>query len=157
MAKTGLLKKDKKKKEKKKKRYLKGEVGHDERATGPGMMRYGSFSRQGFHIFIQVGVDWQFWLVKVAQLCLTLQLHGLYSPGHSPGQNTEVGSISFLQGIVPTQASSPGLPNCKQILYQLSHNGSPQFWLRVAHYITTDFIVHVFLIIQSAIIRCMHV
>ena len=57
MAKTGLLKKEKKKKEKKKKRYLKGEVGHVERATGPGMMRYESFSRQGFHIFIQVGVD----------------------------------------------------------------------------------------------------
>ena len=41
----------------KKKRYLKGEVGHVERATGPIMMRYGDFSRQGFHIFIQVGVD----------------------------------------------------------------------------------------------------
>ena len=87
----------------------------------------------------------------------SLQLHGLYSPGNSPGQNTEVDSISLLQVIVPTQGSSPGLPNRKQILHQLSHNGSPQFWLRVAHYITTDFIVHVFLIIQSAIIRCKHV
>ena len=32
--------------------------------------------------------------------------HGLYSPWNSPGQNTEVGSLSLLQGIFPTQ----GLP-----------------------------------------------
>jgi len=30
--------------------------------------------------------------VKVAQSCLTLQSHGLYSPWNSPGQNTGVGS-----------------------------------------------------------------
>ena len=29
--------------------------------------------------------------------------HALYSPWNSPGQNTEVGSHSLLQGIVPTQ------------------------------------------------------
>ena len=31
--------------------------------------------------------------------------HGLYSAWNSPGQNTEVGSLSFLQRIFPTQAS----------------------------------------------------
>ena len=35
------------------------------------------------------------------------------------------GSLSFLQGIFPTQASNPGLLHCRQILYQLSHKGSP--------------------------------
>ena len=35
-----------------------------------------------------------------------------------------VGSHSLLQGIFPTQGSNPGLPHCKQILYQLSHKGS---------------------------------
>ena len=35
--------------------------------------------------------------------------HGLYSPWNSPGQNTGVGSLSFLQGIFPTQGSNPGL------------------------------------------------
>ena len=35
----------------------------------------------------------------------SLQPHGLYSPWNSPGQNTEVGSHSLLQGIVPTQVS----------------------------------------------------
>ena len=50
----------------------------------------------------------------------SLRPHGLYSPCNSPGQNTGVGSHSFIQGIFPTQGSSPGLPNCSWILYQLS-------------------------------------
>ena len=29
-------------------------------------------------------------------------------------------SLSCLQGLVPTQGSNPGLPHCRQILYQLS-------------------------------------
>ena len=55
----------------------------------------------------------------------SLQPHGLYSPLNSPGQNTGVGNLSLLQGIFPTQGSNPGLPYCRQILYQLSHKGSP--------------------------------
>ena len=51
--------------------------------------------------------------------------HGLYSPWDSPGQNTGVGSRSLLQGIFPTQGSNPGLPHGRQILYHLSHQGSP--------------------------------
>jgi len=46
-------------------------------------------------------------------------------PWNSPGQNTGVGSHYLLQGIFPTQGSNPGLPHCRQILYQLSHQGSP--------------------------------
>ena len=46
---------------------------------------------------------------------------GLYSPWNSPGQDTGVGSLSLLQGIFPIQGSNPGLPQCRQILYQLSH------------------------------------
>ena len=30
------------------------------------------------------------------------------------------------QGIFPTQGSNPGLLHCRQILYQLSHKGSPR-------------------------------
>jgi len=37
-----------------------------------------------------------------------------------------VGSLFLLQGIFPTQGSNPGLPHCRQILYQLSHKGSLQ-------------------------------
>ena len=62
--------------------------------------------------------------VKVTQ-CLILRPHGLYSPWNSPGQNTRLGNLSLLQGIFPTQGLNPGLLHCRQILYQLSHKGSP--------------------------------
>ena len=55
----------------------------------------------------------------------SLRPHGLYSPWDSPGQNTGMGSCSLLQGIFPTQGSNPGLLQCRWILYQLSHQGSP--------------------------------
>ena len=55
----------------------------------------------------------------------SLRPHGLYSPWNSPGQNTGVGSLSLLQGIFPTQGSNLGLLHCRQILHQLSHQGSP--------------------------------
>ena len=60
----------------------------------------------------------------------SLKPHELYSPWNSPGQNTGVNSYSLLQAIFPTQGSNPGLPPCRQILYQLSHKeshkGSPR-------------------------------
>ena len=55
----------------------------------------------------------------------SLQPHGLYSPWNSLGQIAGVGSLSLLQGIFPTQGLNPGLPHCRRILYQLSHQGSP--------------------------------
>ena len=55
----------------------------------------------------------------------SLRPHGLYSPWNSPGQDTGVDIFSLLQGIFPTQGSNPGLSHCRQILYQLSHKGSP--------------------------------
>ena len=63
----------------------------------------------------------------------TLQLHGLHSPWNSSGQNTEMGSHSLLQGIFPTQGLNPGLLHCRQILYQLSHKGSPRILAWVAY------------------------
>ena len=68
--------------------------------------------------------------LKWSESCLVVsdswRPHGLYSPWNSPGQNTGVGSLSLLQEIFPTQGSNPGLPHCRQILYQLSHKGSPR-------------------------------
>ena len=58
---------------------------------------------------------------------------GLYSPWKSPSQNTGLGSLSLLQGIFPTQESNSGLPHWGQILYQLSHHGSPRILRRVAY------------------------
>ena len=51
---------------------------------------------------------------------------GLYSPWNSLGQNTGLGGLSLLQEIFPTQGSNPDLPHCRQMLYQLSHKGSPR-------------------------------
>ena len=39
--------------------------------------------------------------------------------------STGVDSHSLLQGIFPTQRLNPGLPHCRWILYQLSHQGGP--------------------------------
>ena len=64
-------------------------------------------------------------VVKVAQSCPTLRPHRLYSPWNSPGQNTGVGSLSLLRGIFSSQGSNPGLPHCRQILYQLSTREAP--------------------------------
>ena len=63
----------------------------------------------------------------------SLQPHGLYSPWNS--LPTGVGSLSLLQGIFPTQGSNPGLPHCRQILYQFSHKGS----LRMLEWIAYPF------------------
>ena len=65
----------------------------------------------------------------------SLRPRGLYSPWNSPGQNTGVGSLSLLQGIFPTQGFNPGLPHCRQILYQLSYLHKLLGWLLHMWYI----------------------
>ena len=60
----------------------------------------------------------------------SLRPQGLYSPWNSLGQNTGVGSLSLLQGIFPTQKLSRGLLHCRQILYQLSYQGSPDLKIK---------------------------
>ena len=58
----------------------------------------------------------------------SLRLRGLYSLGNSPGRKSGVGSLSLLPGIFPTQELNPGLSHCRQILYQLGHQGSRLEW-----------------------------
>ena len=67
--------------------------------------------------------------VKVTQSCPTLC---------DPGQNTGLGSLSLLQGILPTQGLSPGLSYCRQILYELSHKGSPVILQWIAYPFPVD-------------------
>ena len=72
--------------------------------------------------------------VKVTQLCPILcdpmdyTVHGILQ-----AQSTGVGSLSFLQGILPTQGSNPGLLHCRRILHQLSPEGSPRILEWVAY------------------------
>ena len=44
---------------------------------------------------------------------------------NSPGKNTWAGDHSLLREIFPTQGSNPSLLHCRQMLYSLSHQGSP--------------------------------
>ena len=67
---------------------------------------------------------------EVTQSCDSLRPHGLQpttllSPWGFPGKSTGVGCHFLLQRIVWTQGSNPGLPHCKQMLYCLGHQGSP--------------------------------
>ena len=64
---------------------------------------------------------------------------GLYSSWNSLGQYTRVGILSLLQGIFPTQESNPGLLCCRQILYLLSHKGSPRILEWVAYPFSSRF------------------
>ena len=54
----------------------------------------------------------------------TVAYHAPPSMGFS-SKSTGVGCHCLLQRIFLTQGSNPGLPQCKQILYHLSHQGSP--------------------------------
>ena len=71
-------------------------------------------------------------LCLVIQSCLTLCNPMDWGPpgssvhGNSPGKNTGVGWHALLQGVFPTQGWNPGLMHCRQILYCLNHQGSPQ-------------------------------
>ena len=74
-----------------------------------------------------------------AQSCLTLwdpmdcSLPGFSVHGDYPGKNTGVGRHAHLQGIFPTQGLNPCLLPCRQILYCLSHQGSPRILDWVAY------------------------
>ena len=54
-----------------------------------------------------------------------LQADSLSAEPPGKPKNTGVGCHSLLQGIFPTQGSNLGLLHCRQILYFLSHQGSP--------------------------------
>ena len=54
-----------------------------------------------------------------------LQPTRLLCPWDSLGKNTGVDCHSLLQGIFLTQELNSGLLHCRQILYHLSHQGSP--------------------------------
>ena len=58
---------------------------------------------------------------------LNLALQADCLPAEPPGkpENIGAGSLSLLQGTFPTQESNLDLLHCRQIVYLLSHQGSP--------------------------------
>ena len=58
---------------------------------------------------------------------LALQVNSLPSEPQGKPKNTVAGSLSLLQWIFPTQELEWGLLHCRQILYQVSYQESPDF------------------------------
>ena len=64
--------------------------------------------------------------LKASPLCPTLCDPMVYTVhGMLQSRILEWVAFPFSRGVFPTQGSNPGLPHCRQILYQLSHQGSP--------------------------------
>ena len=69
-------------------------------------------------------------LHKFIKVIYNMHIHDIsyttkFCPWNFPGKSTGVGCHFLLQGIFPTQGSSPGLSHCRQMLYHLSHQGCP--------------------------------
>ena len=62
-------------------------------------------------------------------LCYHMEPTRLLCLWDSPGKNTGMGCHALLQGVFPTQGWNLGLLHCRQIRYQLSHQGSPKLTL----------------------------
>ena len=81
--------------------------------------------------------DYFCYMCLVTQSCRTLCNPVDGSPpgssvhGDSPDKSTGVDCHALLQGIFPIQGSNPGLPHCRQVLYLLSHQGSPLLYEKV--------------------------
>ena len=91
-----------------------------------------SYSKIVFVVYSELKLNCE---TKVTQLCLkTLCVPmdcnspGFSVPWNSPGKNIEVGCHSLLQGSFLTQGLNLGLRHCRQILFHLSHRGSPKFY-----------------------------
>ena len=59
----------------------------------------------------------------------SLQTHGVFSPWNSLGQHTGVGSLSLLQGILPTQGSNTGLPTFQADSLPAEPQGKPTLFV----------------------------
>ena len=70
--------------------------------------------------------------VKVAQLCLFVTTWTIQSTGFSRPKYW-IGQPFPSPGYLPTHGSNPGLPHCRQILYQLSHMGCPRILEWIAY------------------------
>ena len=60
----------------------------------------------------------------------TLQADSLPAKPQGKPKNTGVGSLSLHQQIFLTQELNCSLLHCRQILYELNHQGSPEIYLK---------------------------
>ena len=64
----------------------------------------------------------------------TLQANSLQAKPPGKPKNTGVDSLSLLQQIFLTKESNQGFLHCRQILYQLSFQGSPNPYIQETHF-----------------------
>ena len=95
----------------------------------PGTGKPGGLPSMGLH---RVGHNWSdlavavdIVKVNVAQSCLTLRPHGLYSPWNSPGRNTGVGSFPS-PGDLPNPGIEPRSPTLQADSLQAEPQGKPK-------------------------------
>ena len=65
--------------------------------------------------------------VLVARSCPTLCNPNYMAHGILQARILELGSLSLLQGIFPTQGSNPGLLHCRQIILPAEPPGKPPY------------------------------
>ena len=75
-------------------------------------------------ILIVITYDWAFSHSVMSSFLQPCGLWPIFCPWDSPGKSTGGGCHFLLQGIFLTQELNPGLPQCRQILYHLSRQGS---------------------------------
>ena len=105
-------------------------------SPGPSHIKY-QRNRNGKNTYMAHEISRVWESVHCSVMSKSLWCHELYPtrllcPWNSPGKNTGVGCHFLLQGIFPTQGSNPptqgwnpDVLHCRQILYCLSHQGSP--------------------------------
>ena len=90
----------------------------------PGSSVHGKFSRQEYWSGLPCPPPVDLPNPGIESRSAALQADSfLFEPQGKP-KNTGVGNLSLLQGIFPTQELNQGLLHCRQILYQLSYQGT---------------------------------
>ena len=82
-------------------------------------------------IYTHMHTPYSVWKKKSESLSVmsdSLWPHGLYSPWDSPGQNTGVGSLSFLQGIFPTQGLNPASCMAVEFFTSWATREAQEYW-----------------------------
>ena len=92
--------------------------------TSPSPNHKGKGKIGDFRLGLSLKWKWKWSHVQLFAIPWTVAYQALLSMGFSK-QECWSGCHFLLQGIFPTQESNPGIPHCRQMLYRLSHQGSP--------------------------------
>ena len=86
------------------------------------------FSRQEYWSGLPLGCFYVLAIVNSAAMNIGVKVKVAQLSWTSIGQNTEVGSLSLLHGIFPTQGLGPSLLHCRRIFLPAEPQGKPEHW-----------------------------